>query len=82
MLPVPVKMHQDEPNEVYFTIPLEKLIQTPTHIVPTPFPSFLPRESITDEQTFNIDEIDFLEFSIPTQKGKETEISLEGVWLQ
>ena len=79
---IPTKLHQDNPQGVEFHVPLAELLQGETNILPTVFPSFLPREIKVEPMPFNPMDIEFVELVYPTKKGQEISSSIEGIWLE
>lgn len=79
---LPVKLHSDNAEGVEFRVPLANLEQGETNIVPTVFPSFLPRELTIGEMPFSTDEIEYVELVYPTKRGQEISSFIEGIWLE
>ena len=77
---VTTKLHNE--NIAEYHIPLTVLTQSETNILPTVFPSFLPREVELEELTFSPKEIEFIELVFPTQKNQEIFTSTQGIWLE
>lgn len=63
-------------------IPLDKLRQRTSLIVPAPYPSFLAREAELGEMPFSVEELDFVELIIPSRKGRDIDAAIEGIWLE
>lgn len=78
---IPVKMHNDN-SIVEYRIPISDLSQTSTHIIPAVYPSFLPREVDLGNLPFKIEDTEFVEMVIPTQKNREIEVAVQGIWLE
>ena len=79
---VPSKLHEDNKEGAVFKVPLAELVQGETNILPTIYPSFLPREVNVKKMPFNPLDIEFVEFMYPTLKGREIQSSIEGIWLE
>lgn len=64
-------------------VDISELTQSPTHIIPTPFPYFMPREFSTDRQIpLDQEEIDFVEVIFPAKSGIRTIGKLERIWME
>lgn len=79
---IPVKLSEGNSNGIEYHIPISALKQVPTNIIPAPYPSFLKREIEIEPLPFDINAIDFVEFSVPAKPGQEISLNLEGIWLQ
>lgn len=79
---IPTKLHKDNPEGMVFKVPLAELKQGETNILPTVYPSFLPREVNVESMPFNPLDIEFVELVYPTKKGMEIQSSIEGIWLE
>ena len=77
---LPVRLHKE--NTAEYHIPLSALRQSETNILPTVYPSFLPREVELEPMPFSPEDIEFVELIIPTFKNQEISTSLEGIWLE
>lgn len=76
------KLHQDTPEGVEYHIPLSAFTQTETNIVPTVFPSLLPRTLEVGRMPFNVDEIEFVDLVFPTVKNQPIDALIQGIWLE
>ena len=74
------KLHKEEATE--YVVPLRAFQQSATHIVPSVYPSFLPREITMEPMPFSMEEIENVELMVPANKGEEVSIRLEGIWLE
>ena len=74
-----VKLHGEVTE---YHIPLTSLTQTETYILPSVYPSFLPRKIEMEPLPFIPEEIEFVELIYPTKKGNEIFSKLEGIWLE
>lgn len=78
----PVKLHDQSENGVEYRIPLSALSQSETHIIPAPYPSFLSREINLEPMPFSTEDVEFVELTFPTIKGREINASIQGIWLE
>ena len=76
----PTKLHNE--NIAEYHIPLSALTQSETNILPSVYPSFLPREVELGPMLFSPADIEFVELVIPTKKNQEILTSIEGIWLE
>ncbi|MCH5229574.1 MAG: hypothetical protein J1F12_06220 [Muribaculaceae bacterium] len=78
---VPVKLHNDNPI-VEYKVPISRLSQTYTNILPAVYPSFLPREVSMEQMPLDLNGIEYVQLIFPTQKGQEINTSIQGIWLE
>ena len=79
---VVTKIANNSPEGVEYRIPLTAFTQSETNIVPTVYPSLLPRVVTIGELPFDINAIDFVDIVYPTRKGEEINSMLQGIWLE
>lgn len=76
------RLHSDYPEGLEYHIPFQVFNQTPTYIIPAPYPSFLPREVNLENLPFKPEEIEFVELVFPTKEGEPIESLIQGIWLE
>lgn len=79
---VTTKMHQDRPEGVEYRIPFSAFQQTSTHIIPAPFPTFLPRVAQTGSLPFEPQETEYVELVLPALPDTPIDVNLYGIWLE
>lgn len=70
-------------NDGICTVNISDLQPDTTILIPAAYPTFLKREIPTAHNgKADISDIDFIDLIIPTTAGQQTDVEIEGIWLQ
>lgn len=76
------KLNQNNPEGIEYKIPLSAFTQSETNIVPSVYPSLLPRTLDLGEMPFTTEDIEFVDMVFPTKKDQPIEALIQGIWLE
>lgn len=75
-----------EYNDMHrYDVRISDLKLSPTMIIPAPYPTFLKREFIPAPQSSGIpdlDDMEFVQLTVPVEKDRLTTVSLEYIWME
>ena len=77
-----VRLHEENPQGVEYHVPLSAFVQTETKIVPSVYPSLLPRILELGKVPFSQEDLEFVDLVIPTRKGDLIDVEIKGIWME